>query len=71
MDRPGCPGTPCWPGIPRSPCKVGKRLRILFKLVHILTIRLLPTVCKKNFVALLKGRVNVRVNRFKIEYMEQ
>ncbi len=22
MDRPGCPGMPSWPGIPRSPCKV-------------------------------------------------
>lgn len=22
IDRPGCPGMPSWPGIPRSPCKM-------------------------------------------------
>lgn len=31
-ERPGCPGMPCWPGVPRSPCKmrVGTDLDLMY-----------------------------------------
>lgn len=37
MDRPGCPGMPCGPGIPRSPLKmkVCKNLELLLMSVFI------------------------------------
>lgn len=61
MDRPGCPGMPSWPGIPRSPWKlrVDKRLKIQFMLVFILTKLLLPTTCRGLILMLIKSWVGV------------
>lgn len=61
MDRPGCPGMPCWPGIPRSPWKeIVEELKILFRLVFILTTSVLPTTGRRLiFLASFKVWVNV------------
>lgn len=61
MDRPGCPGMPCWPGIPRSPWKeIVEELKILFTLFFILTTSVLPTTGRRLiFLASFKVWVNV------------
>lgn len=59
MDRPSCPGTPCWPGIPRSPweAKISKRLNIHFILDFSLTTGVLPKTGEDSFLWLKVGLI--------------
>lgn len=45
MDLPGCPGTPCWPGIPRSPCMVRASELLSNQLIHNFIRKMLLSSC--------------------------